>query len=109
MLESIMKIKASLAVLVEQQKDKFILMKIQDQYLQNALIQLDLEPAPAFCCDDKMDYINFLNDHERDVVLEKRKSQRSSLGNILSRFRRRITKDIVLPQNAGAKASNPEH
>ena len=41
MLESIMKIKASLAVLVDQHKDKFILMKIQDQYLQNALIQLD--------------------------------------------------------------------
>ena len=60
-LETIMKIKATLHILVEE-KDTDFLKKIQTSYFKNATINLDSKN------DTQTEYMNFLNRDEREII-----------------------------------------
>ena len=103
-LESLMKMKASLTVLVSMQDDEKMFQKIQDEYLKTATIGLENQSSDFL--GQKSEYLNFLERDEREVIIHQRSTV--SLGDRISKLKRKFS-DVFLNSQASSRNKTTQY
>ena len=97
-IETLMKIKASIAILVGE--DEKLLSKIKQLYLQNATIKLNDEGS-VYINDQETEIIKFLNRNERQEI--KQQMIKTEKQGFLNNFKNQLMSGVVSKNSTVAK------